>query len=213
MENFPSNSNAPRKRVPANAKPKPEEKKELTRVVSGSVTQRKKSLGKRIVQAVDFRSVADYVFLDVMIPAARDMFVDAGEAGLRRMFYPDDSPGRRGHSRNRGGPHGSRHTPYHRMSDPRRRDEPRTVSRQARARHDFDEIILENRVEAEEVLDRLFERIEEYGTATVADLYDLVGMTGDYTDNKYGWTGLATASVSRTKGGYVLDLPRPEVLD
>lgn len=99
------------------------------------------------------------------------------------------------------------------MSDPRRRDEPRTVSRQARARHDFDEIILENRVEAEEVLDRLFERIEEYGTATVADLYDLVGMTGDYTDNKYGWTGLATASVSRTKGGYVLDLPRPEVLD
>ena len=216
MENFPSNSNnnAPRKRI--SSKETPPERKKLERVVTGNVTRRKKPLGKRISENIvggETRGVWDYVLLDVLIPAARDMIVDAGEAGLRRAFYPDAGAGRRGHSRNRGGPHGAGYTNYSRYSESRRRDEPRSMSRQGRSRHNFDEIIFENRVEAEEILNRLFDRIEEYGDATVSDLYDAVGITDDYTDKRYGWTGLATASVSRTKGGYILDLPRPEVLD
>lgn len=216
MENFPSNSNASRKRVPANA-PKKAERTKLEPVVTGTVTRRKTPLGKRLLHVViggEVHEVREHVIFDVLLPAARDMVVDAGEAALRGVFYPDSSAGRRGHSRNRGGPHGTRYTNYSRYSEPRgRRDEPRTVSPRARSRHDFDEIIFNNRVEAEATLDLLFERIEEYGDATVADLYDLVGITEDYTDKRYGWTDLSNASVSRTKGGYILDLPRPEVLN
>jgi hypothetical protein len=36
----------------------------------------------------------------------------------------------------------------------------------------------------------------------------LVGITGNYTDNKYGWTDIRSASVNRTRDGYALKLPK-----
>ena len=52
------------------------------------------------------------------------------------------------------------------------------------------------------------ELIDQYGMVSVGDLYDLVGVTGQYTDNNYGWTDLRTASVVRTRDGYMIKLPR-----
>src|SRR5690606_6792083 len=93
------------------------------------------------------------------------------------------------------------------------RNEPRQLSKQGRATHDFDEIILASRGEAEMVLDQLSEAIENYDTATVSDLYALVGITGAFTDDKYGWTNLAEASVSSVRDGFLLNLPKPVPLD
>ena len=70
------------------------------------------------------------------------------------------------------------------------------------------DIILDNRGEAEEVLLRMDEIVATYGTVSVADLYDLVGITGAYTDNKYGWTDIRSASVVRVRDGYMIKLPR-----
>ena len=52
------------------------------------------------------------------------------------------------------------------------------------------------------------ELIATYGLVSVADLYDLVGIAGSYTDNKYGWTDIRNASVVRVRDGYVIKLPR-----
>ena len=52
------------------------------------------------------------------------------------------------------------------------------------------------------------EIMEEYGIVRVADLYDLVGITGDYTDNKYGWTNIRSAEVVRVRDGYKIKMPR-----
>jgi len=41
----------------------------------------------------------------------------------------------------------------------------------------------------------------------------LVGLAATHTDNKWGWTDLSGAGVSRIRGGYLLDLPEPEPLD
>jgi hypothetical protein len=86
----------------------------------------------------------------------------------------------------------------------------RAISRQARSRHNFDEIVLDQRAEAEEVIDRLFDVVNRYESATVADLYELVGLSSTHTDNNWGWTDLTGAGVSRIRGGYLLDLPEPE---
>ncbi len=74
--------------------------------------------------------------------------------------------------------------------------------------YNYDDIILDNRGEAEEVLSRMDELISTYGLVSVADLYDLVGVTGNYTDNKYGWTDIRSASVIRVRDGYILKLPK-----
>ena len=102
---------------------------------------------------------------------------------------------------------------YNSISNGPRREERRTVSSNTRARHSFDDIVLSSRGEAEEVISHLVDLTIDYGQASVSDLYDLIGITGNFTDNKYGWTDLSSASVSRTRDGYVLNLPRTIVLD
>ena len=55
---------------------------------------------------------------------------------------------------------------------------------------------------------RMDEIMEEYEIVRVADLYDLVGITGDFTDNKYGWTNIRNAEVVRVHDGYKIKMPR-----
>lgn len=86
------------------------------------------------------------------------------------------------------------------------------MSRDARARHDFDEVILDDRQEAVEVVEAMIDRVQRYRSASVADLYDYVGVTGSYADRNYGWTNLESADVRQHGTGWLLDLPRPEPL-
>lgn len=215
MENFPSNSHRTK---PAHTEEvKPEEKK-VTQVVTGEVTRRKKPLGKRLSETFiggDATSVWSYVAFDVMIPAAKDMIADAFSQGVERMLFGDvRSPSRRGGGSRYGSPAG--HVSYNRFSGSgtrREREETRPrMSPRARASHDFDEIILDTRAEAEEVLERMFDVMNQYQQVTVADLYDLVGVTGNYTDQNWGWQELRGAGVTKAGRGYLLDLPKPESL-
>lgn len=86
----------------------------------------------------------------------------------------------------------------------------RDASPRSRRYHDFSEIELESRDEAYLVIDRLGDIIEEYGLATVADLYDLCGITTEYTDENWGWTSARYMSVIRSRRGYMLQLPKPD---
>ena len=59
------------------------------------------------------------------------------------------------------------------------------------------------------VLDTLLKLVEDYDVARVADYYQLVGRTGSWTDNEWGWTNLSDSRVRRIPEGYILELPRP----
>jgi hypothetical protein len=205
---FPSNTNK--------EKVNRQEPKKVERVVESEVIRRKKPLGKRLTETFvggDARSVWSFVALDVLVPAAKDMLADAVSQGVERMIFGEA----RSTSRRTGRRPGESYIAYNRYASGNRdrRDDPRdrSLSRRARAAHDFDEIILNTRVEADEVIDRLFDLVAKYETATVADLYDLVGIQGSYVDDKWGWSDIRGAGVTRVRNGYLLDLPRPEPLD
>lgn len=216
---FPSNKKTNRQDI---TKPKlAKEPKKVEQVTQSEVVRRKKPLSKRFTETFvggDAKSAWEYVAFDVMIPAARDMVADAVSQGIERIIFGETrSVGRRSGRRASGGPY----IDYRRHSTSSRRlgppdDDHRhqvSMSRRARASHDFDEIILATRVEADEVIDRLFDLVSKYEMATVADLYNLVGITGSYTDDKWGWVDLRGSGVTRVRNGYLLDLPRPEPLD
>ena len=57
------------------------------------------------------------------------------------------------------------------------------------------------------MLTRMDEMIDTYGAVSVADFYEMVGITGEYTDNNYGWTDLRSAYVSRTRDGFIIRFP------
>lgn len=212
MEAFPANSRKAKTPVL-----KKEDKPKIEKVIEGEVLRRKKPLGKRIAEtfgAADMKSVGGFVLLDVLVPAAKDMVADAISQGIERMLFGEArSTSRRPHK-----PYSNNgFVSYNRYSPSTNRDnppfKPSSPSRRARSSHDFDEIILETRVEAEEVIDRLFDLVNKYEAATVADLYELVGVQGSYTDAKWGWIDIRGAGITRIRNGYLLDLPRPESLD
>lgn len=216
MENFPSNSNhAPRPKNERIAKPEP---KKVVPVVTGEARKRKKPMSRRFAETffggASPRDVWAYVLLDVLIPAGRDMVAEAGREAIERTIYGDShaSARRRSRSRNDDSPFGK--VRYDKMSRDRRdRDSDRYVSRRGRAKHDFDEIVLDNRHEAQDVLEQLRELVDRYDEATVADFYTLANAPWEYTDQKYGWTDLRDAGIVRVRDGYLVDLPRPEILD
>ena len=191
-------------------------KKKIERVTSGDPVRKKKSLRKQFSEtfvAGDMKSAVQYVMFDVLLPAAKDMVVEAGSAGIEKLIF-GESRRRRGATPPQAGPTG--YVSYNRYSGPMGTGlnaAQRVISRQSRARHDFDEIVLDSRVEAEEVIDRLFDLVSRYESATVADLYELVGLASTHTDHKWGWTDLQGSGVSRVRDGYLLDLPDPEPLN
>ena len=214
---FPSNSKNPKGPI---KKDLPEKK--IEKVVTGEVQTRKKPLGKRFRETfagADSKSVLEYVVMDVMVPAAKDMIADAVSQGVERKLFGEV----RSSSRRAGGyggfrPGGQGFTAYNRMGPPggktREPMDPRGPSTSRRARsHNFDEIILATRAEANEVLDQLYSVISQYEVASVADLYEMVELPSNFTDNKWGWTDLRGAEITRVRMGYLLDLPRPEPID
>lgn len=201
ISEFPSNSETSKKNVP--------NEKDISPVVSSGAVRRKKSLRRQFKETFvsgDARTAIQYVVLDVLLPAAKDMVVEAGSQGIEKLIFGESR--RRGASSPQAGPTG--YVSYNRMSSGRSSGSQRAISRQGRARHNFDEIVLDQRAEAEEVIDRLFDLVSRYESASVADLYELVGLPATHTDNKWGWTELQGAGVSRIRGGYLLDLPEPE---
>lgn len=229
MDDFPGNRREEERKIrdltdyPSNSKKARTAKDDLTenpkkieKVVEGEVVRRKKPLGRRFTETFiggDLKTAGAYVVFEVLLPAARDMIADAASQGVEKMLFGEPrSTSRRG----RFGDGKNGYVSYNRYapsSSLLRREEPRGPSRRARANHDFDEIILATRVEAEEVIERLFDLVSRYDAATVADLYELVGVSGNYTDDKWGWSDIRGAGVTRVRNGYLLDLPRPEPLD
>lgn len=202
---YPSNSHK-KKEAAAN------EEKRVEKVITGSVVKKKKTFGKKLAESFlgdESRNVGEYIIHDVLIPATKEMVSEMIKGGIEMLLFGERRT--RGTKRDRSYvSYGSYYKDDRRDRDRRERD----ISRTGRARHDFDEIILENRGEAEEVLARLSDLVYDYGMASVADLYDLVGITGDFTDHKYGWTELDTSNsyVSRVRGGYMINLPRTRPL-
>jgi hypothetical protein len=198
--NLPSNSQK--------SKQGPAPKAKQEKIVTGNVTQRRRGLGGQVLSSFlteDSQTVFQYVVLEVLLPAAKNMVSDAFSQGVDRFLFGENrtrNSARQGYTNySRPAVAGGRIIP----ADPRPQ-----LSRQARATHDFDGIVVETRAEAEEVIDKLRLCIDEYNVATVNDLYDLVGLTGEFTDDKWGWYDLKAAAVRPTRNGYLLNLPRTQ---
>ena len=181
--------------------------KEQNEVVEKKVEQiakgktKKKSEVKKFADtfiAEDITSVKDYILMEVLLPAAKKAISDIVTNGIDMILY--------GETRTKSKSRESR-VSYTKYYD-RDRDYDRPSRTRGRYGYDYDDIILDTRKEAEEVLDRMDDLIDNYGMVSVADLYDLVGVSGNYTDNKYGWTNLRNADVQRVRDGYLLKLPK-----
>ena len=178
------------------------ERKKLEKVVTGKVKTKKRNemskLGEIFI-AEDARNVKSYILMDVLVPAVKKAISDIVTNGIDMLLF-----GEGGRTRKTSSASTVSYRNYYDQKDTRQ-DYSNTRTRTG---YSYDDIILETRGEAEEVLARMDELIETYGIVSVADLYDLVGKTCNYTDNKYGWTNIRNAEPIRVRDGYMLKMPK-----
>lgn len=173
--------------------------KKVEQIASGKA--RKKTEVRKLADnfiAEDMHSVKDYILQEVLIPTAKKVISEVVTNSIDMLLYGEVKSKKRSQNDSR-----ISYTKYYE----RERDYERGARTRSRG-YDYDDIILDTRREAEEVLDRMQDLIDNYGIVSVADLYDLVGINGSYTDNKYGWTQLRSADVQRIRDGYLLKLPK-----
>lgn len=179
--------------------------KKVEKVVSGTATRRKKSELRKFTDifiSEDVDNVKSYILVDVLVPSIKKAVSDIIKNGIDMLLY--------GESDHRSSSTASK-VSYRSYYDKDKRDS-RPLNRN-RAGYGYDDIVLDNRGEAEEVLERMDELVATYGMVRVADMYDLMGVTPNYTDNKYGWTDIRSAKVVRIQQGYVIKMPRALPLD
>ena len=177
------------------------DRKKVEKVVHGRVRTKPKSGVSKITDifiSEDAANVKSYIVMDVLVPAVKKAISDIVRDGIDMILY--------GESRGRKSSSALGYVSYRDYS--RSDDRDRFRDSRSRSSYAHDDIVLDSRGEAEEVLTRMDELIDTYGNVSVADLYDLVGKSSEYTDNKYGWTNIRNAEPIRVRDGYMLKLPK-----
>lgn len=210
MTEFPGNSK----------RPSSEREREVEQVTTGEVVARKKSIGRRLKDMFvggDSKTVFQYVISDVVIPQVQDMITEGVSSGFERLIYGESrGPGRRFSSRPTGANTQTNYNRYSRGNQPIGRTMMQDSHRPAAAvvqPRGIDDILLATRVEADTVLDRMYDLLQQYENVSVSDLYRMIGWSPSFVDQRWGWVELHGATVRRVRDGYLLDLPKPTPLD
>lgn len=199
MEDFKPNSN--RSKEVRNDSNIPE--KRVQKVITGTATTKKRNDLRKFADIFlpeDVSSVKSYIVNDVIIPKIKNVISET----IDMLLY-----GSTGGSSKRSTASKISYRSYY--DEPRGRkthEEPRQ-----RRGYEYEDVILDNSGEAHEIIRLMDEMVERYGMVSVADLYDLVGISPKHTDNKYGWMDISKAEVVRVRDKWMIKMPRVMPLD
>lgn len=186
----------------------PTEEKKVTKVVNGPVKTKKNEVRKfaDIFISEDISNVKSYIFMDVLVPAIKKAIYDIVTNGIDMFLYGGSGKGRN----NQPGAKVSYRNYYEQKNNGGYRASDN--SRQSNA-FDYDDIVFNNRGEAEAALQQMKDIVARYGIVTVNDLYEMTPLSAPYTSQKYGWMDVSNVDIVRVRDGYILKLPRAVPID
>ena len=178
--------------------------KKVEKAITGKAKLKKKSgltKFRDVFIPSDITDIKGYIFSEVLIPKMKNILSESFNIFL--------------YGESRGAKNSSSKVPYVSYRDYSSSNSVRYSNKpKVTSTYDLDEIILDDRGEAEAVVERMSDLMDTYNNVSVADLYDLVGIEGRYTDNNYGWTSTRGVRVVRVGDGtYSIRLPRPTPID
>ncbi len=176
--------------------------KKVEKIISGEATQKKKSDGQKLLDIIlpgDKENIKHYVLFDLIIPYAKKTVLET----LEMIFY--------GETRRKSNSTNGREKPYRSYQKYYEKEE--ESIRVRKGSYVFDGITFKDRSSAEEALDGMLDILEDQGVVSVGQLYDLVGITSDFTDYNYGWKYISEPMVVRNRDReYEIKLPKPRAL-
>lgn len=218
-EDFPSNSGVDRT-APLREERKKEsvseyverEVEEVTkRIPQGRAIRRKKTFVQSIAETLvgnGSENIGSYILYEVLAPTLKTMIKEAITGALDMALG--------GSPRSSGRPEREKSTISYGKFYSRRDEERRSLPSRGRDRFGLEDIFFKDHNDAEEILERMSDRLEDYETVSVAQYLDMCNIDSDtpkWTLNKWGWTSLKRARLTHTRFGYAILLPEPEELD
>lgn len=176
--------------------------------ITTNVTVKNSSVNKITKKffAEDMKTVGGHVADSVIIPSLQKLLSDIVKGGIDWLIY-----GKSG-SQPKTGVGTVSYGSYYRSSAAGTPVYSNAISTKPTV-YSVNEIVFNDRGEAEETLLSLRESIQRYQMVSVADFYDLIGQRCNYTDQKYGWYNLDTAEVIRVRDGYSIRFPRVQPIE
>lgn len=206
---YPSNSNKQKTEQKQQQSEVPEKRKAVVKA-----TVRKKTGIARFVDSLiskDIKDMKTYLMDEVVKPTIRNTISDSiggvlniVQDSINTALYGEN--GARVNRKRSSNP--SYMVPYDRIST-------KTNNRNSNVDDPFhlDDLVFTSRGDAELVLRDMQEDIRRFGSVTVLTLFDLADQDAPYTGRKYGWKNLNGVRVRSVHDGYIIDLPRPVLLD
>lgn len=206
MAEYQSNSNRSKELAKEQASV---EKKEIKKVVNGKVKTRDNK-GRRLADVFiseDAGNIGTHIVMDVLVPVIKDTVFKIGRDGLEMLLFGRSGGGS---SSNRS----SDRISYRKYYDDNRRDDRgRSGSSSSGGRFTYQDIVFDDRRDAEAVRRQMLDAIDRYNMVTVFDMYDMADLNPPYTSDKYGWYGLRDIEVIRDRDGWILKLPKAMPID
>lgn len=201
MSEYPGNSDKSKK--DPTTKEVVREKKQS--VIQGTASTKKKGLLSRFSETFTLGhtdDVKNYIIVDVLVPSVKKAIADIIINGIDIILYK----GQGGNRRNpRSNISRASYADYHTGNKYGSQIAPAPVQRTG---FEYDEIIFETIVDAEQVLRSMDAVLEQYDSVSVADLYEFAGLTNpNWNVHKYGWTNMAGSYALPVRDGYILKLP------
>lgn len=179
--------------------------KKVEKIVTGEAKLKKKSnvvlFANRLgLVPEDIEDVKEYILKEQIVPTIKNLFFDM----LQTIIF-----GNTGYRDTRRGGSRTSYERYYYSNGNNRKD-----SRDNKSRNiNYDEIVFDTRGDADYTLDAMRDMIHRYGTVSIADIYDMAGITNfNHTYYRYGWDDerdIANARIVRASDGYIIKLPRP----
>lgn len=199
MENYKSNSYKSKEKDIDQLR-----KQRCEKVITGQVKVKKKNEMRKLIDIFfteDFGTVKSYIFNDVLVPSIKKSLSEIVKGGIDILLYGETR-------RNKSNDSGVTRIAYNRYFDGQSSDS-KIQRAEVKQTYQFDDITFDARGDAEIVLERLQDVIDQYDVVRVADLYDLVGITSfNPQANAYGWENISDAKVVSTIDGYKIRMPK-----
>lgn len=198
-----------------------ETRPKLQATIQGQVIAKRKTPGQRFTETFlnngDIQTVGQTILYDVVIPAFKEMIFNSIRDGFSMLLWGDTRASRTGGLRSGGIVRD--YTSYSSNSISRSRDRDRVDIYRPEDSPRYNNLVFTERVDAENVLYNMRDYINTYNDIQIIKLYELVEeQTGakimmTAQDAKFGWSDLTNAYVRQVRGGYLLELPNPIVLE
>ena len=216
--NFNNSLTAGKQQVNPSLKDVSSDNIEVKKVIKGNASFAKPSLLRRIKNTFisdDASNVGSYIVDDIIIPSIQDGIMNSIISAATMIFGRGRGPAGYYRSYNNVSraswrqPDRYDNTPYDRYGY--RRDDRGSDYRSTRSYRDVE---LESYEDMLEVIQELYSLLDRYGMVRVSDYFSAAGLTGEFTDNQWGWNDLPPRLAPRRtmSGRWTVDLPRPIAL-